>query len=225
MSLRYLNGSSWAAISREERLYCAELWFRARDEPSRFATLLNQRAGLQLDPEASWELGYEVCFYRDVLHHRRQGKRASNLPLKRTFDLAMLSSDHIVIIEAKVCEPFTAEQGEAFRRDRQHLAALIGDSVQVSLVPLASRRYFDAFKKYGAGPALAPFDSHRLTWEDVYAEYGGETLARAGNCTTPIRDVSSRPRPSPSGLPVPEPMRRSLISGPRSSRGSGFSMS
>jgi hypothetical protein len=76
-----------------------------------------------------WEVGYEVCFYRDILklygHGVKEkmedliakiGPNAVNL-IKRTFDLVLFSSDTIVIIEAKSAEGLTTEQFKEFKID------------------------------------------------------------------------------------------------------------
>src|SRR4051812_14610995 len=106
MGLSYFGHKTWAEITREERVFCAELYQVIRADPRRFTQFLNRVTDLVLIPEVFWDVGYEVCFYRDVLDHRGEAKRGSGYSLKRTFDLCLFSEDVIVVIEAKAHQLF-----------------------------------------------------------------------------------------------------------------------
>lgn len=70
------------------------------------ATRTTSRAGCA---DGDWDLGYEVCLYRDVLW-QKGGLSAVGLelPPKRTFDLCLFGERALVVIEAKVCGARTA---------------------------------------------------------------------------------------------------------------------
>ena len=94
MGLKYLNGASWADITREERVFCARLYELIRASGAHaFVRYLNQRHSAGLDEQAAWEPAYELCLYRDLHHHRR----APGVPFspKRTFDLALTGAPAI----------------------------------------------------------------------------------------------------------------------------------
>jgi hypothetical protein len=173
MGITYFGGKTWGEVSREERYFCAELCFSARENLVDFVTLLATSTKLDLDPNANWDLGYEVCLYRDIIarglsaSHRHDRK----FSLKRTFDLCLFSDSHIVVIEAKAYESFTAKQAAHFESDLRDIPALLGRPVQVSLVALASSRYFAAFDKFGRSSALKPFKGARLTWAQLAIRY------------------------------------------------------
>lgn len=85
MGLEYFNGSRWEDITRDERFFCQRLYELARtgEGLAKFLRLLNEKCSLALSLDVEWELGYEVCFYRDFWHwNSKQGKCFS---LKRTF--------------------------------------------------------------------------------------------------------------------------------------------
>ena len=117
MPFPYLGGHRWLDLTRDERFFCAELYI-ALKQPDRLAAFIDRlNAALQekdpqlvLDKDASWEVGYEVAFYRDYIHalgapvdgklvHEIGSTRYSR---KRTFDLCLFGNDRLVIIEAKV---------------------------------------------------------------------------------------------------------------------------
>jgi hypothetical protein len=173
MGLKYLNGARWADITREERVFCAHLYelIRARGVDS-FVRYVNQRHGAGLDEEADWEAAYELCFYRD-LHHHRSGAGDPFSP-KRTFDLALLSDDAIVIIEAKAHGQFHDEQLRSFALDRDQVVKETG-VLRVLLLALASSRY--------TMPAnvQAFFDHGVLTWKELAEHFGDDALLLRAN--------------------------------------------
>lgn len=68
MSFSYLNGKKWIDISREERLFCAHLYFQIQKDVNKFIDELNRLfEDLSLPMDCEWKVGYEVCFYRDFL--------------------------------------------------------------------------------------------------------------------------------------------------------------
>jgi hypothetical protein len=176
--LSYFGGRRWSDITREERLFCAELYQVVKVHPRGFVRLVNAVTSLDLKEDTYWDVGYEVCFYRDVLDHRGEPKGGSTYSLKRTFDLCMFSEDAIVVIEAKSHQLFTAQQSESFAEDAGAIARLIGAHPKVFMIALASSRYFQAFDAHGGGIALRPFDA-RLSWSQLEAEYANPLFGRA----------------------------------------------
>ena len=173
MGLRYLDGKSWAQVTREERVFCQHLYVRVLERGVHaFVEYLNAWAGLGADTSAVWELAYEVCFYRDLWHHRnRNGDLFSR---KRTFDLCLLSDEHIIVIEAKAQQSFDEEQVGVFVRDREQVKRETGVT-HVSLVGLASSQCTvpDAIQK--------SFDGPIVTWKDLSAYFDGDPLLQRGD--------------------------------------------
>lgn len=172
MGFDYLDGHRWAAITREERFFCQVLYQRILEEsPQRFVEYLVSEFGLDLSPEGEWEVGYEVCFYRDLRYLRRQPK--GEYSDKRTFDLCLFGKDSIVIIEAKAAEGFSREQNASFVQDLDHVTQMAGVQ-NVILVGLCSSRY-----KVETDLAET-FEGRILRWDALAARYGGdEALLRA----------------------------------------------
>lgn len=174
MGVSYLNDRPWSIWTREERFFCAVLYSHAIKDPSRFAGCLIELARLGANPGGEWDLGLEVCFYRDYLW--RKGlttAKKSDLPAKRTFDLCLFGERDIIIIEAKVCEPFDTRQNEVFREDRDNINRKLGlKNLGVHVVALASSRYFAGKVNPGT---LAEF-AGRIEWRQLAANYGDDHL-------------------------------------------------
>ena len=95
MGWNYLDGMTWAEVTRDERYFCQQLFAVVqRRGVKEFVELLNQITGLSLPVDVEWELGYKVCFYRD-LWQLRGGKGQLYSP-KRTFDLCLFSQRQII---------------------------------------------------------------------------------------------------------------------------------
>lgn len=151
MEKPYLPRYGWKTITREERLFCAHLYFILQD-PKRlkeFVKILNrvQKIVSQTD---DIEVAYEVCFYRDLLlaygepvksfnklkkeHFRKfinikspsckletALSQPNNLLIKRTFDLCLFTKNSIVIIEAKCNERISRDQYHEFLLDKEFI--------------------------------------------------------------------------------------------------------
>ena len=103
-NIEYLNRKSWAEISREERVFNAELYFDIRRNPFPFLELFEINYGNYLG------IGFEVCFYRDLLKEYKIEINKTNFPKKRTFDLLIFSKDNLYIIETKSQQGFRNKQ-------------------------------------------------------------------------------------------------------------------
>ena len=181
MTFPYLGHRRWAEISREERLFCAELFFAIRGDESRFVGWLNERIpSLRLDASEPWEVGYEVCFYRDLLFGSGLPVRPSPFSGKRTFDLCLFSVGQIVVIEAKAQAGFSARQNEEFEADLDHVPACISAAgfgatcPRVSFVALASSRYLQNVERYGRG--LPEVFDGAVSWRDVNDSFASRAL-------------------------------------------------
>jgi hypothetical protein len=115
MRIEYLNNKSWKEISREERLFCAELYHAISHDQKPFLELLG------IDSNKSFDVGYEVCFYRDVLSEYGKSINRKELPQKRTFDLALLSNQEIYIVEVKAQQGFAIGQLKDIEQDKESL--------------------------------------------------------------------------------------------------------
>lgn len=154
MEISYFGGNRWKELSREERLFCAHLYFDIeRNTESSFIGFLNdnikpleatckKEPAFKIKNSLNWEVAYEVCFYRDFLwgmakDENRQIRvvnkaRLENkndgknpFPEKRTFDLCLFSDEQIIIIEAKAHETFHADQIKSILEDRTHIHQMI----------------------------------------------------------------------------------------------------
>ena len=178
MGFSYLNGKNWLDITREERLFCSYLYWDISGTERDFITWLNTNTKLRLNTDSNWEVGYEVCFYRDLLKLKGKPLRGSGYSQKRTFDLCLFSEDAIVIIEAKVQQMFDESQVKVFENDRHDVKRITGKNIEVLVVALASSKYFDNYDIYGKHNILAKFDA-RITWEEMYDLYKNEIYLKA----------------------------------------------
>jgi len=182
MGFSYLNGKCWWEVTRDERYFCAHLFRLAEQRGvSDFIAFLNQYSKAGLDLSTNWELGYEVCFYRDLW--KLQSESDTNLgalySAKRTFDLCLFSERTIVVIEAKAHQNFEPLQLMSFRLDE----AEIKKATKVDSVVLI-----------GLASSVAPLESHTqicfgnrcVTWKQLAEHYGNDkVLARADTIYEP----------------------------------------
>ena len=204
MGISYLCDQPWSSWTREERYFCAVLFCRARSDPAGFASWLIETSGLEIDPAGEWDLGYEVCFYRDYLWQLGVSAKQRGLPAQRTFDLCLFGERNLIVIEAKVCEAFGGAQNDDFARDKARINGIEGlEDVGVHVVALASMRYFANAARFGRQGTLTMFDG-RITWLQLAELYSDELLRQA--------DGMYKPRPNEllGGLalagPNPEPV-------------------
>lgn len=157
----YLDNHRWTDLSREERFFCAELYFvlSRMGGLRHFIEWMNANCGMSLPVDDEWDVGFEVCFYRDLIHsiglNGTKSIRDKKVPgtedpfmFKRTFDLALFHPERLVIIEAKAQQGLDDKQLTSFARDARDVRALVEamgrKSPQVDLVLLAQQRYFDS---------------------------------------------------------------------------------
>lgn len=181
MGFQYLGGKNWAHVTREERFFCQRLYELVRTAPVEFAGYLSTRLELGLDIRGEWEIGYEVCFYRDLWQLRgREGRLYSP---KRTFDLCLFGETAIVIIEAKAALGFESAQNQVFHGDIAEVRRLTGLQ-NVQLVGLCSSKHrLDSSSK-------ATFAHKVVRWSDLAAKFANdEILVRADAVYGEERDL------------------------------------
>jgi len=178
MGFSYLNGQLWRDITREERSFCSSLYWQMEKDSAFFVKWLNQHTALDLDPNIEWEVGYEVCLYRDILKSQDQPIRNSSYSVKRTFDLCLFSEKNIIIIEAKVQQPFKGEQINMFRKDKGNIERLLNDRVVVNLIALASSVWISNHKKYSKSNLISAFDAI-ISWQHMSLLYNDQSFMRA----------------------------------------------
>jgi len=181
MGFTYLNGKNWLDVTREERLFCAYLYWDIKGKEKDFVLWLNrQKTELKLNINDTWEAGYEVCFYRDLLKLNRKQVWGSGYPQKRTFDLCLFSKDTIVIVEAKVQQRFSKAQIDDIQQDivtfipklkkEEHIEGL-----NVHVVLLASSWYLESTHKR----VNLPSDFLRISWKQIHEKYERELYKKA----------------------------------------------
>ena len=163
----YLRNNSWSRITREERYFCAELFFEIKKNPKQFIEFLNRRLQLNFDVNQYWEVGFEVCFYRDYLFSIGESVRphykGQKYPQKRTFDLCLFSETHMIIIEAKADQDFSSAQMKSMDEDKGFLLKLFEENGKVPAINIfllcssGNDQEFEGYKKF--------------SWQDLYALY------------------------------------------------------
>jgi hypothetical protein len=189
MGFDYLKGKRWSQVTRDERFFCQRLYELIRSEPSEaFVDYINKTLSLDLPLVGEWEIGFEVCFYRDLWQLEEQ-KGILYSP-KRTFDLCLFGENDIVIIEAKAAAGFDQDQNAVFEKDIDEVKKLTRIE-HVLLIGLCSSKYdVDA-------DLSATFNGRILRWKDLSERYGDdEILARADDVYERREAFSSRGRNS-----------------------------
>ena len=179
MSISYLKNRPWSKWTRDERYFCSILYSQAASDVRGFASWLIDTAQLRLSKGGTWDLGYEVSFYRDYLWQLGLSAKAEKFSPKRTFDLCLFGEEQLIIIEAKVFQPFSPKQNDEFKKDKEQIRKLPGlEHLQTAVVALASSRYFDNAEVYGRPETLSVFDG-RVSWAQAAEKYPHPSLLRA----------------------------------------------
>jgi hypothetical protein len=189
MGYKYFGGKSWREVTREERYFTAHLAHRYDARP--LVRAINLLTALAADENADWEIGYEAAVGRDHWHYRgRLGRPYSS---KRTLDIGLFSSGHIIDLEAKAQTSFSSKQVASFERDRTELAKLEGVN-RVSVVGLISSRC-------GIPRSIRAALNAISTWRQLAEIFGDDPVllrADAIHADSP----RSRPRRAASGALV-----------------------
>lgn len=172
----------WGNITREERYFCSHLYHYYRGKENNFIKLVDKKdspkkslnfSKEELKEDYYWELGYEVCFYRD---YSRFTSKTNDCSKKRTFDLCLFSPSRIIIIEAKAHGGFKDHDFENLGKDITAVKETIGkqgdDNFTVNTVGICSSRY-NCRKT-----TRDKFDL-MITWKDIYLETNDKVFHRA----------------------------------------------
>jgi len=182
MGISYFGDKKWATITREERLFCSHLYFDIRMDIKGFIIWLNKQLIKDYKQNSNWEVGFEVCFYRDFLFEKGLSAKEQDYPPKRTFDLCLFSEDKIIIFEAKAQQGFKNKQVSDIEKDRDYLKKLLG--IECDVIALISSRYKCNSSKFGKKELLKKFDGI-ITWKEVYSRYNDESYNRADDIYKP----------------------------------------
>jgi|OpeIllAssembly_1097287.scaffolds.fasta_scaffold240128_1 hypothetical protein len=170
MNIKYLTDTygrekAWNDITREERYFCAELFFELRANKVLFLELIG-RSGKVFD------IGYEACFYRDFMKNNGLSAKKEGYKAKRTFDLVLLSEEEIIIIEAKAYQGFDNKQLSNFDKDKVLIPKMfkevgIKNCPGISIIGIHSSKY------HPSADSEQHFDQ-LITWKDVAGRYASK---------------------------------------------------
>ena len=163
------DSPNWRDLTRDERTYCMSLFKAFEEAPEKLLPILKLNKFLKsresnrefVSTGKKWEIGFEVCFYRDLLKANNilvkgqadklmgWGIDDPSKLIKRTFDLCLFSEDEIIIIEAKAAERLTSKQVNEFLEDRNYIETIFKKglnrkSPEVKTVLLVSSSYLDS---------------------------------------------------------------------------------
>ncbi|MBK9391751.1 MAG: hypothetical protein IPN68_16750 [Bacteroidetes bacterium] len=186
MPLHYFKDKSWKQITREERFFCAVLYFKIENRPKEFVEWLIKQKHCKLPIDltnSTWEVGYEVCLYRDwVKEYGWQGENSINKTdfralKKRTFDLCFFSEGNIILIEAKANCGYDRTQLPIFEKEKEQVAKLFGkEEDEIFLVSIHS-------SKYNPKESTKKVFSGYIHWNDLIStEFHDDTFKRANEC-------------------------------------------
>ena len=173
------KNKTWIEITREERFFCSELYHDIKKDIKGFVKFLNENCSVNFDENAYWEIGYEVCFYRDLIKAKGSSIKKynvgnkTNYPPKRTFDLCLFSNDQIVIIEAKTDQKFKDDQLTDFNKDDGFIKQILKDinsNVKVITILLSSS---------GDQKDITGFKDKRIFWNQLSELYKNKIFDRA----------------------------------------------
>lgn len=187
MGLKFLKDNegeifNWKDITRDERYFCAELFFKYKDKPGDLVDLISSKfnPAHNLNSNNSiWELGYEVCFFRDFVYrfgdeNKTKSIKNTTYSQKRTFDLALFSNDTLIIIEAKAFEGFENKQITEFKEDEEKLRKLLGDNCPKNIFLIALVSSHLKMRE----TTKANFQAV-ITWEDIHSKTKDPVFKRA----------------------------------------------
>ena len=107
----------WYEITREERYFTAVLFHDLRTAPNPFWNLLRTNS-ISIASSEVVDVAFEVCFFRDA-YLQKLVARKKDLE-KQTFDFVLfLSTDEIVIIEAKAHQGFAKDQIDNLKKAKE----------------------------------------------------------------------------------------------------------
>ena len=182
MGLSYLENKHWSDISRNERFFCAHLYFEMNNNLAPFLELISKNGVIKEEDSKPnlWEVGYEVCFYRDYIkkigfeNTHEIGKTPFHNLRKRTFDLCLFSEKSIIIIEAKAHQGFDNDQMKSFDDDLIQINRLLGNKniIETKLLGLTSNKYKPSELTKNRFKAV-------FNWMELYDVYPNDIFRKA----------------------------------------------
>jgi len=175
MAISYLT-EKWEEITRDERYFCAELFYEIKKDligKKRFLRFLKEKdkkRRIEASVSEKWDIGYEVCFYRDFLRHNGISREKTKaFSPKRTFDLVLFAESAFIIIEAKAFEGFDNEQLNSFDKDKRDVNKAIG-LVHKGRIPKVYVLALTSADYKMKAETKAHFDL-TITWNDLWEVY------------------------------------------------------
>lgn len=173
MGFKYLAEKTWSQVTREERYFCSHLYHFLIGKEKEFVAWLNKTTGTNYNSNPEWEISFEVCFYRDYYKEFPKTKKPSKDLRKRTFDLVLFSDTDIIIIEAKVQQPFKEKQIKELRFDLDYVKELLDNQdVTVSGLLLASSKFYKNLKvKHRNKDRTFISGLNQISWAQLFEKY------------------------------------------------------
>ena len=165
--ISYFDGK-WANITREERYFCAELFYDIKNDINGFIKFLNNKFNKNYNTGKYWEAGFEVCFYRDYLFAKGERVKDSTYSVKRTFDLCLFSETNIIIIEAKAYQNFKSAQLINLEADLENVRKVLGKNTKELKV--------EAFLLCSSTNHQVIGTFEKFTWEDLYSDFNSNEI-------------------------------------------------
>lgn len=174
------NFLPWSSVTREERYFCSHLYHSILGREKDFVNWLNDNlkpnGKIKLNHISSWEIGFEVCFYRDFLKASGQTikdyntKNGTKYSPKRTFDLCLFSEDEFIIIEAKVQQGFSLKQLDEIIKDEELVSQLLTTfkypNKKIKTIFIYSSKYSPKEKSIIDFPCIAWKDLNNSPFKD-----------------------------------------------------------
>ena len=181
MGFKYLSDKKWAQITREERYFCSHLYHFLIGKEKEFVDWLNETIVTDFNSDQVWEISFEVCFYRDFYKAFRKKEKPAKDLRKRTFDLVLFSESEIIIIEAKVQQPFKEKQINDLRNDIKNLTELlINDNVRITPLLLGADKFFKNLEaKHGKDVPTFITGIKYISWSCLHQKYHQQFLQYA----------------------------------------------
>jgi len=161
-----MSRKSWVEITREERYFTSFLFHDILHNPEPLCGLLRGKLDFKANV-AVVDIGYEVCFFRDVFRSGLIKKRQPALE-KQTFDLVLwLSTNDLVIIECKAQQGFHNKQISKLKEARDIILQLSNDQYPIDKIYLVAL----CSEQYEPHEATRDCFSALLTWNEMVDIY------------------------------------------------------
>lgn len=190
MGINYLKGHKWSEITREERYFCAHLFFLIRNDLRRFLDWFKIHHYQEMNLDKKWEIGYEVCFYRDFIYKFKPGNKTigkTDYSPKRTFDLALFADDEMIIFEAKGKGDFMTSQVNHLLIDKgsidsgKSIKSLIDQDIRIYIFAIAPSQYFENSDTFNSAWWNSSYFDGKISWFELANQYQDDVLSRAEN--------------------------------------------